>query len=113
MEKFAESLGLPGTPKIKFLSREQTKGRKNASRAVAALRAQIDSEKSDHEAFVEECASSSGSDETESAESSEQEQDEELSLKAAEPAKVCSISFLDSVIVYLVVNTIVFRSYEI
>ena len=42
---FAESLGLPGTPKIKFLSREQAKKQKNVSRTVAALRAQIESEK--------------------------------------------------------------------
>jgi ATP-dependent RNA helicase DDX10/DBP4 len=31
---FAESLGLPGTPKIKFLSREIAKQKKNASRTV-------------------------------------------------------------------------------
>ena len=31
---FAESLGLPGTPKIKFLSREIAKRKKNASRTV-------------------------------------------------------------------------------
>ena len=44
-DKFAESLGLPGAPKIKFLSREQAKKQKNASRTMAALQAQIESEK--------------------------------------------------------------------
>ncbi|KAI0767518.1 DEAD-domain-containing protein [Fomes fomentarius] len=35
VERFAEALGLPGMPKIKFLSKEMAKKRKNASRAVA------------------------------------------------------------------------------
>ena len=34
VDKFAESLGLPGTPKIKFLRKEAGKEKKNASRAV-------------------------------------------------------------------------------
>lgn len=34
VERFSEALGLPGMPKIKFLSREMAKKRKNASRAV-------------------------------------------------------------------------------
>ena len=88
---FAESLGLPGTPKIKFLSREQTKGRKNASRTVAALQAQIDAEKKDGGTSVKENASDSGSDESESAESSgEEHEDEDLPFKATESSKVCS-----------------------
>ena len=37
VEKFSEALGLPGMPKIKFLSKEMAKRRKNASRAVEAL----------------------------------------------------------------------------
>ncbi|KAF8452452.1 P-loop containing nucleoside triphosphate hydrolase protein [Boletus edulis BED1] len=45
VDKFAESLGLPGTPKIKLLSREQAKKQKNASRTMAALQAQMESEK--------------------------------------------------------------------
>ena len=36
VDKFAESLGLPGTPKIKFLSKTVGKQRKNAPRAVEA-----------------------------------------------------------------------------
>ena len=35
VERFAEALGLPGMPKIKFLSKEMAKKRENASRAVA------------------------------------------------------------------------------
>ncbi|KZT64113.1 DEAD-domain-containing protein [Daedalea quercina L-15889] len=35
VERFAESLGLPGMPKIKFLGRELAKKKKNASHAVA------------------------------------------------------------------------------
>ena len=34
-QRFAEALGLPGMPKIKFLSKEMAKKRKNASRALA------------------------------------------------------------------------------
>ena len=37
VEKFSEALGLPGMPRIKFLSKEIAKRRKNASRAVEAL----------------------------------------------------------------------------
>lgn len=44
MEKFAESLGLPGAPKIKFLTKELVKQRKNASRTVAAIQAEIEAE---------------------------------------------------------------------
>jgi ATP-dependent RNA helicase DDX10/DBP4 len=32
VDKFAESLGLPGAPKIKFLKNDATKKRKNATR---------------------------------------------------------------------------------
>ena len=35
-ERFAESLGLPGAPKIKFLSKELMKKRKNASHVIEA-----------------------------------------------------------------------------
>ncbi|OAX33795.1 DEAD-domain-containing protein [Rhizopogon vinicolor AM-OR11-026] len=44
VEKFAESLGLPGAPKIKFLNKELAKQRKNASRTVAAIQAEIEME---------------------------------------------------------------------
>ena len=34
VDRFAESLGLPGAPRIKFLSREIAKQRKNAPKAL-------------------------------------------------------------------------------
>ncbi|KAL4891544.1 ATP-dependent RNA helicase dbp4 [Aspergillus ambiguus] len=37
LEEFASSLGLPGAPRIKFIKGDDTKERKNASRAVAHL----------------------------------------------------------------------------
>ncbi|KAF8557492.1 DEAD-domain-containing protein [Imleria badia] len=65
VDKFAESLGLPGAPKIKFLSREQARKQKNVSRTVAALQAQIESEKASSEGEEE------GSTTSESVEESE------------------------------------------
>lgn len=44
VDKFAESLGLPGTPKIKFLNRAIAKQRKNASRAVQESEAEAEIE---------------------------------------------------------------------
>lgn len=49
VDKFAESLGLPGTPKIKFLSKSAVKQRKNASRAVEDAQAQVEKEKTTKE----------------------------------------------------------------
>ncbi|KAF9224850.1 DEAD-domain-containing protein [Gyrodon lividus] len=71
VEKFAESLGLPGAPKIKFLSREQAKREKNASRTAAALQAQIESEKAGAPSSEEESGEGLASDE-----SSEESEDE-------------------------------------
>ncbi|KAG2136003.1 P-loop containing nucleoside triphosphate hydrolase protein [Suillus clintonianus] len=66
VEKFAESLGLPGAPKIKFLNRELVKKQKNASRTVAAIQAEIEAEakqgSSDDEDDSEEAALSSDDD---------------------------------------------------
>ena len=45
IERFAESLGLPGAPKIKFLGREIAK-KKNASWSVAAAEAPVEGRKS-------------------------------------------------------------------
>ncbi|KII91775.1 hypothetical protein PLICRDRAFT_173579 [Plicaturopsis crispa FD-325 SS-3] len=39
-ERFADSLGLPGAPKIKFLNKEVAKQKKNASRAAAEAKAE-------------------------------------------------------------------------
>ncbi|TFY69593.1 hypothetical protein EVG20_g3085 [Dentipellis fragilis] len=41
VDAYAASLGLPGAPKIKFLSKEKANAKKNASRAVAAAQAEI------------------------------------------------------------------------
>lgn len=88
VDKFAESLGLPGAPKIKFLSREQAKKQKNVSRTVAALQAQIESERV--------VASSSGDESTEglvTSESAEESGDDGRELPkpshTTAPAKVC------------------------
>lgn len=68
MEKFAESLGLPGAPKIKFLNKELVKQRKNASRTVAAIQAEINAKakrsegSSEDESGSEEAATSSDDD---------------------------------------------------
>jgi ATP-dependent RNA helicase DDX10/DBP4 len=48
VDDFAQSLGLPGTPKIKFLNKEIAKQKKNASRDVAVIQAQS-SEESDED----------------------------------------------------------------
>ncbi|KAF5348907.1 hypothetical protein D9756_009812 [Leucocoprinus leucothites] len=41
VECFAESLGLPGAPKVKFLSKEAMKRRKNASRTIEEAEAEV------------------------------------------------------------------------
>lgn len=45
VERFAESLGLPGAPMIKFLGKDAVKRRKNASRAVEAAQAEVRQER--------------------------------------------------------------------
>ncbi|KAK0484665.1 ATP-dependent RNA helicase dbp-4 [Armillaria novae-zelandiae] len=62
VDQFAESLGLPGTPKIKFLSKEMAKKKKNADRTAAKATAEALKENSGSE--VEE-DSSSGEEEEE------------------------------------------------
>ena len=44
VDRFAESLGLPGAPKIKFLNKDTGKKKKNASRALETLQAEIEKE---------------------------------------------------------------------
>ena len=62
VEKFSEALGLPGMPKIKFLSKELAKQKKNASRAIAELTTAA--EKSKTEADAEESEEDSSSEES-------------------------------------------------
>ena len=82
-ERFAEALGLPGMPKIKFLSKEMAKKKKNASRAVAdpgPSSAVRDEEESEYDA-------SGTSDE----EGSDEEEEESTKAAAAivAPQQVC------------------------
>ncbi|KAF9485667.1 DEAD-domain-containing protein [Pholiota conissans] len=79
VDRFAESLGLPGTPKIKFLSKAAVKQRKNASRAVEA--AQKDAEESEPESS----SSESEDDGDDNAASSSSE--EETVVKLTKPTK--------------------------
>ena len=94
VDKFAESLGLPGAPKIKFLSRELAKKQKNASRVVAVLQAQIESEQAGVSSSEDEGVE--GSTSSESAEESEEDHREPpkpnqttTSAEGSKPAKVC------------------------
>ncbi|KAJ7120979.1 P-loop containing nucleoside triphosphate hydrolase protein [Mycena epipterygia] len=72
-ERFAESLGLPGAPKIKFLSKEVAKQKKNKSRAVEAAQAEILKEKAEAEADSDD----SDEDDGEMHDSSEEEEAED------------------------------------
>ncbi|KAI0319352.1 DEAD-domain-containing protein [Amylostereum chailletii] len=83
VDQYAASLGLPGAPKIKFLSREMAKEKKNASRAVAALQAEIAKEAGKED--DDEGPDDGGSDEESS---SGEEQDEFGAVEPAAPSKV-------------------------
>jgi ATP-dependent RNA helicase DDX10/DBP4 len=92
VDRYAESLGLPGTPRIKFLGKEIAKKKKNASRTVAALQAEIareqaatNEDKSDGGAEDEDVSSSDG-EETELPVDTMQAVHE----PAAKTSKVCS-----------------------
>jgi ATP-dependent RNA helicase DDX10/DBP4 len=69
VDQYAASLGLPGAPKIKFLSKEIAKQKKNASRTVAALQAEITEEQS----AKKDNNSDNGSDEDEDSSADEEE----------------------------------------
>lgn len=77
LERYAESLGLPGAPKVKFLSKEIAKRKKNASHI--AVEAQIDKPESSDE--------SDSDDEGELSEHSSSEEEETV-ISKAEPDKV-------------------------
>ena len=101
-DKFAESLGLPGAPKIKFLSREQAKKQKNASRTMAALQAQIESEKASASSSEDE--SVEGSTTSEIVEESEDDIRESpkptnttILMEGSKPTKVCHFLHLVSI----------------
>ncbi|KAJ6481779.1 ATP-dependent RNA helicase dbp-4 [Mycena sanguinolenta] len=81
-ERFAESLGLPGAPKIKFLTKEMAKQKKNKSRAVEAAEAEVRKEKVHADAEVDSEEEDSG-DEGDVHDSS----DEEAGEDEEEPTK--------------------------
>ncbi|KAJ7326318.1 ATP-dependent RNA helicase dbp-4 [Mycena albidolilacea] len=87
-ERFAESLGLPGAPKIKFLSKEVAKQKKNKSRAVEAAQAEVRKETADAQADSEEEDSGDEGDVHDSSdEEGGGEPDEEEDEDEDEPAK--------------------------
>lgn len=82
VDKFAESLGLPGAPKIKFINKDAGKKKKNASRTVAALQAEIAKE---HQAKKAEESDGSESDEASSGDEEETDLAVGSTLAAEEP----------------------------
>ncbi|KZT28286.1 DEAD-domain-containing protein [Neolentinus lepideus HHB14362 ss-1] len=81
-EKFAASLGLPGAPKIKFLSKEIAKKKKNAQRIVPGTENQQITEATPHESSDEEEGS-----ETSEGEESGSEEEEGGAKAPAKPSK--------------------------
>lgn len=86
-EAYAASLGLPGVPKIKFLTREQARVRKNASRDVAKLQAASSDDDEEQGGGEEEAEEDEGDEESESGsgESGDEEDDEGDDEKPAVP----------------------------
>ncbi|KAJ7628689.1 ATP-dependent RNA helicase dbp-4 [Roridomyces roridus] len=88
-DRFAESLGLPGAPKIKFLSKEVAKMKKNKSREGEAAQTQVMEEKRQLEAETDEEDQEESDDEDEGGvhESSEEEEEEEVVKPAAKAVR--------------------------
>ncbi|KAJ7216492.1 P-loop containing nucleoside triphosphate hydrolase protein [Mycena pura] len=81
-ERFAESLGLPGAPKIKFLSKEVAKQKKNKSRAAEEAEAEVLEEKA-AEAADSKDSDEDGGDLHESSDEEGAQDDEETDMKPA------------------------------
>jgi ATP-dependent RNA helicase DDX10/DBP4 len=64
VDKFAEALGLPGTPKIKFLRKEAAKKKKNAPRVIEP----VEDEDEDEEADEADSETSAGEDDDDASE---------------------------------------------
>ncbi|KAG6909727.1 hypothetical protein DXG01_015715 [Tephrocybe rancida] len=77
VQRYAESLGLPGAPKIKFLDKDIAKHKKNASRIVEAARAAAVKEREEEEDSI-------ASDEDGDAPSEDSDGDEESESEAGE-----------------------------
>ena len=92
VDRFAESLGLPGTPKIKFLSKAAVKQRKNASRAVEAAQADA-ANKDDDEASSGPSEDEDDEGDETSSSSDEEEEQKDTVTEQAKPAKVGLIAF--------------------
>jgi ATP-dependent RNA helicase DDX10/DBP4 len=88
VEAFADSLGLAGAPKIRFLSRAQAKERKNASHAVAP--SQSEDEEEAHSHHIDDSSDANGSTEEEKGAS----QDEQVHVPPTEKKeKVTNVRF--------------------
>ena len=86
-QRFAESLGLPGAPKIKFLSREVAKAKKNVSRTVEAAQQEALRGRKEEEAAGEE--SEQDGDSSEAGSDSEGGEQVEKDVSSATLTKVC------------------------
>lgn len=91
MDRFAESLGLPGAPKIKFLGKEIAKKKKNASRVVEALQAEIANEQIIKDAQSDDDLSSEEENSNEEDNAGSVESSADLELEDA-PAKLEKVS---------------------
>ncbi|KAI0356989.1 DEAD-domain-containing protein [Trametes cingulata] len=87
VERFAEALGLPGMPKIKFLSKEMAKKRKNASRTVAQIQAPTQHEPQEETSDEEDASSDESSDE-EPTSAEKAEAEASASTSEQKPARV-------------------------
>lgn len=83
VQRFAESLGLPGAPKIKFLNKEIAKRKKNASHIVSNLESQSSSSK----VAGPDDVSSDSDDEEAPADSSSEEEDPQRTAASAPKAE--------------------------
>ncbi|TFK31678.1 DEAD-domain-containing protein [Crucibulum laeve] len=89
VERYAESLGLPGAPKIKFLSKELAKQKKNASRTIEAAQADVLKEKQEKEAESDDGDETDFEDSDIHSSSGEEAENEEN--KPDKPGKNCGV----------------------
>jgi ATP-dependent RNA helicase DDX10/DBP4 len=104
IEAFAASLGLPGAPKIKFLSKEMAKQKKNAPKILLTNENKTTAQR---QGASEDEESGSGEDEEPHSSSDEDETRPEAAAPDTQAAKVCAcVCFrgFDSRILYLPVE---------
>jgi len=85
---FAASLGLAGTPKIRFLSRAQAKERKNAPRILAPSQSEDDGESLTN--HTDDDSGESDNDNEDAVSSQDEQVEKDLDEKIEKAAKVCS-----------------------